>query len=101
MEENLMKTLGDIGTALGEIRRSIIVMMKDVWTCEELALVMNVSESRVRHMAAEKVIPSYRPTGGKLYFKRSEIEAWMTSHRATNERSEAATREALRRLKRQ
>lgn len=91
----------DIKQALGEIKHSVIVMMKNVWNVADLALVLNVSESRVRHMAAELVIPSYKQNGS-LYFKREEIEAWQTAHRTASKdeiNSQASTYCATRRLK--
>ena len=94
MNEEIKQTLDDI-------KRSIIVMMKNVWNVPELALVLGLSESRIRHMAADQTLPTYRQNGS-LYFKREEIEAWQTRNR-TASRDEidamAATRCALRRLK--
>lgn len=91
----------ELREAFGEIKRSVIVMMKNVWNVAELALVLNLSESRVRHMAAEKVIPSYKQ-GNARYFKRSEIEAWQTAHRTPSKdeiNSRAATYCATKRIK--
>lgn len=91
----------ELKQALSEIKRSVIVMLKNVWNVGELALVLNVSESRVRHMAAEQIIPSYKQNGS-LYFKRSEIEAWQTLKRTPSMdeiNSQAATYCAVRRLK--
>lgn len=92
----------DLKQIISEIRRSIIVMMKKVWSVSDLALVLDISESRVRHMAADKVIPTYKQNGS-LYFKREEIEAWQTAHRTASAdelNSQAATYCATRRLKR-
>lgn len=76
-------------------------MMKNVWNVSELALVLGISESRVRHMAAEQVIPNYKQNGS-LYFKRDEIEAWQTRHRRASVdeiNAQAATYCATRRMK--
>lgn len=91
----------EIKQALGEIKRSVIVMMKNVWNVSDLALVLNISESRVRHMAAEKIFPSYKQNGS-LFFKRDEIESWQTRHRTASKEeidSRASTYCATRRLK--
>lgn len=85
---------------LAEIKRSVIVMLKNVWSVADLALVLDISESRVRHMAAAQVIPTYKQNGS-LYFKREEIEAWQTQNRTASKSeiaSEAATYCATRRL---
>ena len=84
-----------------DIKHNMIVMMKKVWSVKDLAIVLDISESRVRHMAADRVIPSYKQNGS-LYFKRDEIEAWQTRHRqASNEeiKAKAATYMATRRIK--
>lgn len=91
----------DLKQALGEIKRTVIVMMKNVWNVTDLALVLNISESRVRHMAAERIIPTYKQNGS-LYFKREEIEAWQTANRTASKdeiNSQAATYCATRRIK--
>lgn len=91
----------EIKKALGEIKSSVIVMMKNVWKVADLALVLNVSESRIRHMAAEHLIPSYKQNGS-IYFKREEIEAWQTANRTASKEeieSQASTYFATRRLK--
>ena len=92
----------EIKSALAEIKRSVIVMMKNVWSVSELALVLNVSESRVRHLAADGIIPHYKQNRA-LYFKREEVEAWQTSHRVASKEElevEAATYYAVKRIKR-
>ena len=38
---------------LTDIKRTITVMLKNVWSVPDLALVLDCSESRVRHMAAK------------------------------------------------
>lgn len=84
-----------------DIKQNMIVMMKKVWSVKDLAIVLDISESRVRHMAADRVIPAYKQNGS-LYFKREEIEAWQTRHRqASNDdiKSKAATYIATRRIK--
>lgn len=95
MNQEIIQTLADI-------RRTVTTMMKSVWNVSDLALVLGISESRVRHMAAEHVIPSYKQNGS-LYFKREEIEAWLTRNRTPSNAeiaSEAATRCATRRISR-
>lgn len=91
----------EIKHALGEIKRTVIVMMKNVWSVADLALVLDVSESRIRHMASDRVIPSYKQNGS-LYFRRDEIEEWQTRNRtaSTDEiNQQAATYLAARRIK--
>lgn len=91
----------ELKIAIGEIKRSVIALMKNVWSVKDLALVLDISESRVRHMAADKVIPTYKQNG-TLYFKREEIEAWQLRNRTASKdeiNSQASTYCATRRLK--
>jgi len=91
----------ELKVAIGEIKRSVIALMKNVWSVKDLALVLDISESRVRHMAADKVIPTYKQNG-TLYFKREEIEAWQLRNRTASKdeiNSQASTYCATRRLK--
>lgn len=86
---------------LNDIKRTITVMLKNVWSVPDLALVLDCSESRVRHMAAESVIPCYKQNGS-LFFKRSEIENWQLQNRRAAQyeiEKQAATKLALRRIK--
>lgn len=90
----------EIKLALGEIKHTVAVFMKNVWNVADLALVLGISESRVRHMAADQIIPAYKQNGS-LYFKREEIEAWQTKNRTASKdeiTSQAATYCARRRL---
>lgn len=80
----------ELKDAIMEMKRCMVVMMKNVWSVRDLAMVLGISESRVRHMAAENVIPTYKQNGS-LYFKREEIEAWQTKHR-TASREEIASK---------
>lgn len=91
----------ELKEAITDMKRSMIVMMKKVWSVKDLALVLDISESRVRHMAAEQVIPTYKQNGS-LFFKREEIEAWQTKNRTASRdeiNSEAATYCVTRRMK--
>lgn len=65
---------------LRDIKRSINVLLKNVWSVSDLASVLDLSESRIRHMAADGLFPYYKQKGC-LYFRREEIEAWLTTHR--------------------
>jgi len=101
MNEELKAILADIKTeAVREVRSIVAVFMKNVWDIEDCAIALKKSESRVRHMANDGVLPCYKQNGA-LYFKREEIEAWQTAHRAASKdeiNSQASTYCASRRL---
>ena len=78
---------------LARIERLILIQSKEALTVSEVALMLGLSESRVRHLTSEKELPYYKK-GKNTYFKKSEIEKWMLSERVpTNSeiRSQATT----------
>lgn len=65
---------------LERIERLLIITSKEVLTTSDMAILLNVSESRIRHLTSAREIPYYKQ-GGKTYFKKSEIEEWQLSQR--------------------
>ena len=65
---------------LARIERMIIMSSKNALNTKEVAIMLDISESRVRHLIMEKSIPYYKQ-GKKTYFKKSEIEDWMLHNR--------------------
>lgn len=85
---------------LARIEKLITIGSKNVFTTDEVALLLGISTSRVRHMVCDREIPHYR-RGNKVYFKKSEIEDWQLSQRIpTNEEinKKASTHVALNRM---
>ena len=57
---------------------------KDIITVEEICELMDLSKSKIYHMACNREIPHYKlnpSKKGRLYFSRSEIEAWLKKRR--------------------
>lgn len=102
MNETLAKLISTMKTeASSRLERIVEVFMKNVWDVEDLALVLKITPSRVRHMTSAQVIPFYKQNGS-LYFKREEIEAWQTQNRTASLdeiNSQASTYCATRRMK--
>lgn len=75
----------ELAQRLDRIERLLIIGTKEALTTAEAALMLNVSESRIRHLASEKRIPYYKQ-GGRTYYKKSELVEWQLSDRIpTNE----------------
>ncbi len=102
MNEELKSTIENtVASALERTERIKAVFAKKIWDVEDLAIALKKSESRIRHMAAERAFPSYKQNG-QLFFKREEIEAWQTAHRTASQseiNSQAATYLATRRIR--
>lgn len=61
---------------LARIERLILMSTKNALNTKEVALMLDISESRVRHLVNEKSLPYYKQ-GNKTYFKKQDIEDWM------------------------
>lgn len=86
---------------LDRIERLVIIGTKDVLNTSEVALMLNIAVQTVRNLMHDKSIPYYKH-GGKAFFKKSEIEAWMLDERIpTNDEinSQAATYIAVKKHK--
>ena len=58
------------------IERMVILAGKDVLSVAEVAMLLGRSESRIRHMVCERLLPYYK-VGSRTMFRKSEIEAHM------------------------
>lgn len=62
------------------IERLLIISTKEVLNVREAALLLGVSESRVRHLVCSREIPHYK-RGVKTYFRKSELTDWQLDTR--------------------
>lgn len=86
---------------LERIERTVTLAFKKVLNVSDMALMLGVSESRVRHIASERQLPYYK-TNGRIYFDREEVERHLKSNRYPSQQeidSKAATRIAVGRIK--
>jgi excisionase family DNA binding protein len=60
---------------------SEVNFMKEVLTFNEAKEFMGVSKSTLYKMSANRIIPIYKPTGGRIYFKREDLLAYMQKNR--------------------
>lgn len=65
---------------LDRIERLMLINTKQVLTTSEVAILLCVSESRVRHLVSDRDIPYYKQ-GKNVYFKKSEVEEWQLKNR--------------------
>ena len=65
---------------LERIEKLLVITSKEVLNVSETAMMLGVSESRVRHMMSSREIPYYK-RGVCVSFKKSEIEAWRLDKR--------------------
>ncbi|SEP08505.1 DNA binding domain-containing protein, excisionase family [Mucilaginibacter gossypiicola] len=55
-------------------------------TLAELCTYLGVSKSFAYKLSHRNAIPKYCPTGGKIWFKKSDIDQWLNGHRIMSEK---------------
>jgi excisionase family DNA binding protein len=78
MEENEMKTIDE---RLARIESLVLIGAKEVLTIDECAMFTGYSRNYIYRLTSQRAIPCYKPGGGKICFRKSEIERWMLSNR--------------------
>lgn len=73
-------TLNGIKQDTEESNRRTEIFKKNVWNIDELAVYLQLSSDRCSRLAKQRAFPSYKQNG-RYYFKRNEIEAWLTANR--------------------
>lgn len=66
---------------LSAIETKAALCHKDVWTLSELACYTGFKESYIYKLTAMRLIPHFKPNGKSCFFRREEIENWLTSNR--------------------
>ena len=77
--------------ALQKIKDAALLAAKPILTMDDAAAFMGVTKCNLYKLVSAKRIPYYKSAGGKFtYFKRVELEQWLTAVRVpTNDELEA------------
>lgn len=62
------------------IGRNVLLVQKDVLTLEEAAQYTGLKKSYLYKLTSTKAIPHYKPNGKNCFFKRTELEEWLTTN---------------------
>lgn len=62
------------------IGRNVLLVQKDVLTLEEAAQYTGLKKSYLYKLTSEKKIPHYKPNGKNCFFRRTELEDWLTTN---------------------
>ena len=73
--DEILKTLTSIEQKLTEQN----LLQKEIFTFAEACLYLDLSSSHLYKLTSGNAIPCYCPQGKKLYFRRAELDAWLTS----------------------
>ncbi len=85
----------EIKMRLDRIEQYAVIAAKNVLNVREAALVTGLSVRTLRSMAYDKAVPTYKPNRNLLYFKKSELEEWMTRNRTKSAAEIDSEAEAL------
>lgn len=80
MQENILQKLDSIERRLTEQN----LLQKEIFTFSEACLYLNLSSSHLYKLTSANTIPCYCPQGKKLYFRRAELDAWLTAKRSAS-----------------
>ena len=75
------KEYQELTAQIDGLRKLIIAGSKEVLSIEECATFTSLSVAHIYRLTSQRVIPFYKPMGGKIYFKKSEIENWLLQGR--------------------
>lgn len=73
-------THDEIKQLAGEIGSSLLLAQKEILTFEEASKYTRLKKSYLYKLTAAKQIPHYKPNGKTCYFKRAELEDWLTAN---------------------
>lgn len=62
------------------IGQNVLLVQKEVLTLEEAAQYTGLKKSYLYKLTAAKSIPHYKPAGKNCFFKRTELEEWLTAN---------------------
>lgn len=86
---------------LDRIEAATLLGAKDILRVEEASLLTGFSVGYIYNLTSKKAIPHYKQ-GQAIFFKKAELEAWMTECRVATEHElevAATTHTTIRRLR--
>ena len=63
------------------VAANVMICTKEVLTADEAAKYMGVKISYLYKLTSQCAIAHYKPSGKMCYFKRAELDEWLTSNR--------------------
>lgn len=59
------------------IEKVQMIMYKEILSFDEARIYLDVSQSLLYKLTSKKEVPFSKPNGGKLYFKKKDLDNWM------------------------
>ena len=66
---------------LSDIKRYTLLAAKEMLTVEDMSLLTGFKPTYIRKMIQEGRLPYYKPSNGKVFFKKSEVNAYLEGQR--------------------
>lgn len=88
------KEYQELTAKIDGLQKLILTGSKEVLSIEECAIFTSLSVNHIYRLTSQRAIPFYKPMGGKIYFKKSEIENWLLQGRQATDseiKSQAST----------
>lgn len=82
MAEEELKALTD---RLDRIESLVLVRAKEVLTLDECSAYTGYTKNHLYRLTSQRTIPFYKPMGGTIFFRKSEIEDWLLRNRHATE----------------
>ncbi len=60
------------------------LLQKEVLNVKEATTYLNISQSHLYKLTSRNVIPCYSPNGKFIYFRRDELDNWLTTKRRSS-----------------
>ena len=71
----------EIKEQLDRIEQYSLIAAKNVLNIKEAAIILGMTVRGVWENVRNRIIPCYKPNVNRLYFKKNELEEWMTQNR--------------------
>lgn len=68
------------------LQRAQIIAHKEILSFKEALIYLDVNKSTLYKLTHKKAIEFTKPNGGKIYFKKSDLDNWMLQSKPESER---------------
>lgn len=75
------KEYKELTSQIDMLKKLILAGSKEVLSIDECATFTSLSVNHIYRLTSQRAIPFYKPMGGKIYFKKKEIENWLLQGR--------------------
>lgn len=73
-------TQDELNKLAAAISNNIVICHKEILTLDEAAQYTGIKKSYLYKLTASKAIPHYKPNGKNCFFRRTELEGWLTTN---------------------